>query len=100
MNVGGPKARTVTLDTTIEILGEDGVIGGKTGTHVGNNIYNLVAAWRAPNGQTIVGVVLGSTSNPNRYNDMRAIMAALSRDYPALGGAAAGAASFRASSCL
>ena len=84
LNIGGPKARTVTLKTTIEILGEDGVLGAKTGSHVGKNIYNLVTAWRAPNGQTIVGVVLGSASNPARYDDMRAIMAALPRDYPAL----------------
>ena len=95
VDVGGPKARTVTLETTIEILGEDGVIGGKTGTHVGKNIYNLVAAWRAPNGQTIVGAVLGSTSNPNRYSDMRAVMAALPRDFPALAEPATGAASAR-----
>ena len=84
LNIGGPKARTVTLKTTIEILGEVGVLGAKTGSHVSKNIYNLVTAWRAPNGQTIVGVVLGSASHPARYDDMRAIMAALPRDYPGL----------------
>jgi len=84
VDVGGPKARTVTLNTTIEILGEDGVIGAKTGSHVSKNIYNLVTAWRAPNGQTIVGVVLGSASHPARYDDMHAIMAALPRDFPEL----------------
>ena len=92
LTIGGPKARTVALKTTIEILGEDGVIGAKTGSHVGKNIYNLVTAWRAPNGQTIVGVVLGSESHPARYDDMRAIMAALPHDYPALAELATGAA--------
>lgn len=84
VEVGGPKPRTVTLKTTLEILGEDNVLGAKTGSHVGKSIYNLVTAWRAPNGQTIVGVVLGSTSNSGRYDDMRAIMAALPQDFPAL----------------
>ena len=93
LEIGGPKPRTVTLKTSLEILGEDNVIGAKTGSHVGKNIYNLVTAWRAPNGQTIVGVVLGSVSHPARYDDMRAIMAALPQDFPALAEPATGAAS-------
>jgi D-alanyl-D-alanine carboxypeptidase (penicillin-binding protein 5/6) len=93
LDIGGPKARTVTLKTTIEILGEGTVIGGKTGSHVSNNIYNLVAAWRAPNGQTIVGVVLGSASHPARSDDMRTIMAAVPRDFPALAEPVTGATS-------
>ena len=84
LHIQGPNARTVTLRTTIEILGEGSVIGAKTGSHVSKNIYNLVTAWLAPNGETIVGVVLGSASHPARYDDMRAIMAALPRDFPAL----------------
>jgi D-alanyl-D-alanine carboxypeptidase (penicillin-binding protein 5/6) len=84
LHIDGPHTRTVTLKTTIEILGEDSVIGAKTGSHVSKNIYNLVTAWRAPNGQTIVGVLFGSASHPARYNDMRTIMAALPRDFPEL----------------
>lgn len=82
LHIDGKKPRTVTLKTSLEILGEGSVIGAKTGSHVSNNIYNLVTAWRAPNGETIVGVVLGSTSHPARYDEMRAIMAALPRDFP------------------
>jgi serine-type D-Ala-D-Ala carboxypeptidase (penicillin-binding protein 5/6) len=93
VHVEGPHARTVTLKTTIEILGEDGVIGAKTGSHVSKNIYNLVTAWRAPNGETIVGVVLGSASHPARYDDMHAIMAALPHDFPELARPATGAVS-------
>ena len=59
LSIGGPNARTITLTSTIEMLGEENILGAKTGSHVGNNIYNLVVAWRAPNGQTIVAVVLG-----------------------------------------
>ena len=86
LHIEGPHARTVTLKTTIEILGEDGVIGAKTGSHWSENIYNLVTAWRAPNRETIVGVVLGSASHLARYDDMHAIMAALPNDYPELAG--------------
>jgi serine-type D-Ala-D-Ala carboxypeptidase (penicillin-binding protein 5/6) len=94
LRVDGPKARTVDLETSLEILGEGGVLGAKTGSHFSNGIFNLVTAWRAPNAQTIVGVVLGSTSDAARYNEMRAIMAAVPRDFPGLaeGPADAGAA--------
>jgi len=91
LHIEGPHARTVTLKTSIEILGEDGVIGAKTGSHVSKNIYNLVTAWRAPNGEAIVGVVLGSASHPARYDDMHAIMAAVPHDFPALAEPATGA---------
>ncbi len=84
LHIDGPKARTETLKTSLEILGEGSVIGAKTGSHVSKNIYNLVTAWRTPNGQTIVGVVLGSTSDPARYDETRAIMAALPQDFPTL----------------
>jgi D-alanyl-D-alanine carboxypeptidase len=97
--VGGPEARTITLDSSIEILGEDRIIGAKTGSHVGKNIYNLAVAWRAPNGQTVVAVVLRSASHPARYDDMRAILAALPRDFPALTEPAAVTASVPGEAC-
>jgi D-alanyl-D-alanine carboxypeptidase len=83
-SVGGPQARTVAINSTIEMLGEDNILGAKTGSHVGKNIYHLVVGWRAPNGQTIVAAVLGAADHPSRYNDMRAILAALPHDYPEL----------------
>lgn len=92
LQIGGKTPRTVTLKTSLEILGEGSVLGAKTGSYVSKGIFNLVTAWRAPNGQIIVGVVLGSTSNPARYNEMRTIMAALPQDFPALAGPATGAA--------
>jgi D-alanyl-D-alanine carboxypeptidase (penicillin-binding protein 5/6) len=74
----------VSLDSTIEILGEDGIIGAKTGSHFGNGIFNLATAWQAPSGDTIIAVTLKSASNAARYDDMRAILAALPRDFPEL----------------
>lgn len=85
LHIEGRQPRTVTLKTSLEILGEGSVIGAKTGSHVSKNIYNLVTAWRAPSGQTIVGVVLGSKSHPARYDEMRAIIDAAPRDFPELG---------------
>lgn len=85
--VGGPAARIVTLNSTVEILGEERILGAKTGSHLSKNIYNLVAGWLAPNGQTIVAVVLGSADHSARYRDMRAILAALPHDYPELAAA-------------
>jgi serine-type D-Ala-D-Ala carboxypeptidase (penicillin-binding protein 5/6) len=93
LDISGTEARTVTLDSTIEMLGEDDIIGAKTGSYVSKNIYHLVVGWRAPNGQTIVAVVLGSADHPSRYNDMRAILAALPHDFPELAKPASGAAS-------
>ena len=84
VSIGGPQARTVAINSTIEMLGDDNIVGAKTGSHVGKNIYHLVVGWRAPNGQTIVAVVLGAADHPSRYNDMRAILAALPQDFPEL----------------
>jgi D-alanyl-D-alanine carboxypeptidase len=84
LQIGGKEPRTVILKTSLENLGEGSVIGAKTGSYISKGIFNLVTAWRAPNGQTMVGVVLGSTSNPARYDDMRAITAALPGDFPGL----------------
>lgn len=84
VSVGGPQARTVAIDSTIEMLGEDNILGAKTGSYVGKNLYHLVAGWRAPSGATVVAVVLGAADHPSRYSDMRTILAALPQDFPAL----------------
>ena len=92
LEIGGPNARTIPLVSTIGLIGEVDIVGAKTGSHLGKNIYHLVVGWRAPNGQTIVAVVLGSTSHLARYDDMQAILAALPHDFPELAVPAAGAA--------
>ena len=99
LDVGGPAARTIALDSTIEILGEDNILAAKTGSHVTKGIYNLVVAWRAPNGQTIVAAVLGSADHPARYRDMRTILAALPQDFPELSVPADGAPDRKGVTC-
>jgi serine-type D-Ala-D-Ala carboxypeptidase (penicillin-binding protein 5/6) len=91
--IGGPNARSVPLVSTVEMIGQDDIVGAKTGSYVGKNIYHLVVGWRAPNEQTIVAVVLGSASDPSRYDDLKAILAALPRDFPDLAGPATATAS-------
>jgi D-alanyl-D-alanine carboxypeptidase len=81
------------------MIGEKDILAAKTGSHVGNNIYHLAVGSRAPNGQTIVAVVLGSTSHPARYKDMRAILATLPRDYPELREPVTGALAAAAGAC-
>lgn len=83
-SVGGPEARTVRIDSTVAMLGEDNVLGAKTGSYVGKNLYHLAAGWRAPNGAAVVAVVLGAADDPSRYSDMRTILAALPQDFPEL----------------
>ena len=99
LGIGGPQARTITLQSTIELIGEDSIVGAKTGSHVSMNIYHLVVGWRAPNGQTIVAVVLGSASHSARYDDMRAVLAALPHDFPELAAPAAASVDIGARSC-
>ena len=84
LSIRGPAAREVPLKSTVEVLEEDRVIGAKTGSHLGNKIFNLAGAWRAPNGDTIVIVNFGSANNEARYDDFRAIVAALPSDHPEL----------------
>jgi D-alanyl-D-alanine carboxypeptidase (penicillin-binding protein 5/6) len=98
LSVGGPAAREVPLKTTVEVLGEDRVLGAKSGSHLGHKIFNLAGAWLAPNGDTIVIVNFGSASNEARYADFRAIIAALPQDYAELA-VPASAGAVAASNC-
>ncbi|XSG83470.1 MAG: D-alanyl-D-alanine carboxypeptidase family protein [Methyloligella sp. ZOD6] len=84
VQIGGPNPRTKQMKDIIEIVGEPGIVGAKTGSYFSKGLYNLIVGWRAPNGQTVVIVVLGAPSHPARYDDVRAIIDALPRDYPAL----------------
>jgi serine-type D-Ala-D-Ala carboxypeptidase (penicillin-binding protein 5/6) len=84
VHVGGPHARTIVLKSIVEDIGKPGIIGAKTGSYFSKGLYHLVVGWRAPNGQTIVAVVLGAKTHPARYDDMRKILDALPQDYPEL----------------
>ncbi|MGD2025302.1 MAG: serine hydrolase [Methyloceanibacter sp.] len=91
LNIQGKRPRAVALKTSLEILGDEPVIGAKTGSYVSKGIFNLVTAWRAPNGQTIVGVVLGAKSDAARYAEMRGFIEAAPKDFEQLRGPAVAA---------
>ena len=99
LTIEGKRPRAVALKTSLEILGDESVIGAKTGSYVSKGIFNLVAAWRAPNGQTIVGVVLGSKSDAARYAEMRRFIKAAPQDFEQLRGAAVAAKPAPTSEC-
>jgi D-alanyl-D-alanine carboxypeptidase (penicillin-binding protein 5/6) len=99
LKIGGPNARTIPLVSTVEMIGQDDILGAKTGSYIGKNIYHLVVGWRAPNGQTIVAVALGSASDAARYDDIRAIIAALPQDFPELAGSTEASVRETARSC-
>jgi len=73
----------VTVAATNRMKADIGVIGGKTGTVAGET-FNLAVLWEAPNGQTVACCVLASSTTQSRYVDMRAILAQLPVDFPAL----------------
>jgi len=78
---------TVTITASNQMFSDSGIVGGKTGTlTTGGATYNLNVLWRAPNLDVVALTIFGSTSNNNRYADMRAIVAQLTADYPALAG--------------
>lgn len=76
VQVGGPRARAITLYSTNQMLGEPGVLGVKTGTTDAAGQCLVLAVSRQTD--RIVIVVLGST---DRYADARAILAYLDAQY-------------------
>ncbi|ODA67603.1 D-alanyl-D-alanine carboxypeptidase DacF precursor [Methyloligella halotolerans] len=82
VQIGGPNPRAKQMKDIIEIVGEPGIVGAKTGSYFSKGLYNLIVGWRAPNGQTIVIVVLGAPTHPARYDDVRLMIDRLPSDYP------------------
>jgi D-alanyl-D-alanine carboxypeptidase (penicillin-binding protein 5/6) len=79
------------LVTTNKILGENGVNGVKTGT-LSESGACLIASRTGPAGTLVIGVVMGSDiefseegyqdpETDKRYDDMRAILSAMDRDF-------------------
>lgn len=76
---------TVSITTSNQMFSDAGIVGGKTGTlTTGGATYNLTVLWRAPNLDVVALTIFGSSSDAQRYADMRALVAALAMDYPEL----------------
>lgn len=71
----------LSVNASNDMAGEIGIVGGKTGTL---SLANLSVLWEAPNGHLCAITLFGSPDDATRYVDMRAVVAALPIDYPAL----------------
>ena len=69
ITVAGSNARAIEVDNSNEILGDLGVIGGKTGS-LYPDVFNLMV-FAEIDGVKFYGVVLGSLTNGDRYALMR-----------------------------
>lgn len=86
----GANPRVFTLENTNKMLGEQGVVAGKTGTLM-ESLACLVVL-RQEGSNSVIGVVLGSAidfdenqiqipETDHRFDDMRAILTAMDQDY-------------------
>jgi D-alanyl-D-alanine carboxypeptidase len=87
----GANPRVFTLQNTNKMLGQDGVIGGKTGTLMESGAC-LVVRLDQGGGNMVIGVVLGSDidfgedqiqipETDQRFNDMSTIIGAMTQDF-------------------
>ncbi len=86
----GANPRVFTLENTNKMLGQDGVIAGKTGTLTQSLACLVILRHEGPN--RIIGVVLGSAidfdeyqvqipETDHRFDDMRTILGAMDHDF-------------------
>ncbi|MDP9803214.1 serine hydrolase [Acinetobacter calcoaceticus] len=74
INIQGSNPRSIVIDSSVDpvVSGEPWAIGGKTGT-LAPSIYNMLLFVRLKNGYTGIAVTAGSSSDVNRYSDVKAI---------------------------
>lgn len=77
MKIAGPNARTQQITSSVKMVEDDNVLGGKTGTH--NRVSkttNLAIYSQTPSGTKLASVILHSASDQARYADMRLLTSA------------------------
>ncbi|NUF22723.1 serine hydrolase [Acinetobacter oleivorans] len=74
ISIQGNNPRSIVVDSSVDpvVSGEPWAIGGKTGT-LAPSIYNMLLFVRLKNGYTGIAVTAGSSSDANRYSDMKSI---------------------------
>jgi D-alanyl-D-alanine carboxypeptidase (penicillin-binding protein 5/6) len=85
MTVSGPNARTQQITSSVKMIEDENVEGGKTGTLSRTAaarihrppIYNLAIYSQATSGARLASVLLHSISDKARYADMRLLLSAL-----------------------
>jgi len=75
ISIQGSNPRSVVVDSSVDpvVSGEPWAIGGKTGT-LAPSIYNMLLFVRLKNGYTGIAVTAGSSSDANRYSDVKFIV--------------------------
>ncbi|MGQ0746545.1 serine hydrolase [Acinetobacter baumannii] len=75
ISIQGSNPRSIIIDSSVDpiVNGEPWAIGGKTGT-LAPSIYNMLLFVRLRNGFTGVAVTVGSSSNTNRYSDVKSMV--------------------------
>lgn len=75
ISIQGSNPRSIVIDSSVDpvVSGEPWAIGGKTGT-LAPSIYNMMLFVRLRNGFTAVVVTAGSSSDSNRYSDVKSIV--------------------------
>ena len=83
MEVQGARPREQKISSTLKVLNDYDVIGGKTGTLL-PGCYHAALLSRAPDGGRIVTVVLQAPDPLSLYTDLRNILDAVKRgrDWP------------------
>jgi UDP-N-acetylmuramyl pentapeptide synthase/D-alanyl-D-alanine carboxypeptidase len=78
MTITGPNARTQQIHSSVKMIEDDDIRGGKTGT-VRARTYNLAIYSQTITGAKLALLILGSPSDNARYADMRLLLSALNK---------------------
>jgi D-alanyl-D-alanine carboxypeptidase len=72
LDIHGPHARTQKINSSVNLSGDDGLLGAKTGTLV-KGIFNITTLSETLRGNRVVTVVLRSPTRESLYKDLRNI---------------------------
>ncbi|MFO2465574.1 serine hydrolase [Pseudomonas sp. 15FMM2] len=78
MQVLGPTSRQQKITSTLKVISDYDVLGGKTGTLL-PGCYNVAVVSEAPNGSRIVTVILRAPNQMALYADLRCVLDAVKR---------------------
>lgn len=77
--ITGPSSRTITIEHSAQNMGDNDILGGKTGT-LGSSARNLLEYVALPGGERAVAVVM-LTGEDTRYNDMSNLLDYVGKQY-------------------
>lgn len=80
MQITGANARTVTITSSVQMIEDNDVLGGKTGTTT-TALSNLLLYVSMPGGNRVITVTLGAPTDSQRYSDTRAMIDAVRNSY-------------------